>query len=593
MKRKSAPMRAIVLAAIMVASLLAASPGSASGQVHPGGVTSEDLAQDLDWQPCYPERTAETGVVFECAELTAPRDYDEVDLDTFGPDGDDTLTVALVRIPAGDPANRQGAILANPGGPGGSGISFVLGFGPFAGAVFGPDVPAQFDLVGFDPRGIGQSTPVRCFDTIDEAVQVFPPTAFPLTRDEENLFRDANRALADACSTYPGARDIAEHVSTANVARDMDVIRASMGDESLNFIGLSYGTYIVANYANLFPDRVRSVVADGVLDPVAWVNREGRIPFSTRLRSDFGAAVTLLEFFEQCEAAAPGNCAFAPNSFDRYEALARKLRFEGPIDLPNPVTGDTTPFTYQDLAGFSLGNLYDPFAYADMALGLAFFEAVAFGGDNGEPAPAAPQAALAFMEEEPYENFVEGFPSVGCVDTTNPRSYQAYRNAASAAEVRYGPFGPIWTWASSPCIEWPFQDEDRYTGPFTAETANPVLVIGNFYDPATRYEGAQKLRSLLPNSGLLSVDVPGHTSLGLSACAGGITGQYFLDPATAVAVDGFTCPAEFNAFDAVAPAPAAAAPQAQAAAADAGTMVEVRAAVMEEIGTLLPVSAGR
>jgi len=574
---------AVIFVMTILASLFAGGPipASAEGGDRP---TSEDLAQDLDWQPCYPERSAETGVVFECADILVPLDYDVIRRDRL-------LTVALVRIPAGDQDNRQGAILLNPGGPGGSGINFVLGFGPVAGRFLGPDVPAQFDLVGFDPRGIGLSTPIRCFDTEEEAAAIQPPSPFPLDKIEERVFRTSARALSLACRRYDGAKRIGNHVSTANVARDMDVIRASMGDESLNFLGLSYGTYVAANYANLFPNRVRAVVADGVLDPVAWVNAEAEVPFSTRLRSDEGAAETLVEFFAQCEAAAPGNCAFAPDSANRYDALAEKLLTDGPIQLPNPATGGTTPFRYQDLIGFSLGNLYNPFGYADMAAGLAFFESVAFATDPEAPAAPVSPAVLAMMQEEPYNNAVEGFPAVACVDTNNPRLFRDWRDAGAAADAEFGYFGRIWTWASSPCASWPFRDRDRYTGPFTAETANPVLVIGNFYDPATRYEGAQALRSLLPNSGLLSVDVPGHTSLGASLCAGSITGQYFLDPSVADLADGFTCPSEYNAFDLVAGPPAAAMSADAAAAvaevpADQPTMAEMaslRSALVSEM----------
>lgn len=539
-------------------------------------VTSEDLAQDLNWQACNQELTEATGTVFECASIKVPLDYDTLD---------DFIELPLVRIPASDPGNRQGAILANPGGPGGSGISFVLGFGPLAGLFFGPEVPAQFDLVGFDPRGIGQSAPLRCFDTADEAVEVFPPTAFPLTLSELRDFARGDAALARACLTYPGAKRLAEHMSTANVARDMDVIRASMGDASLNFLGLSYGTYVAATYANLFPERVRAVVADGVLDPVAWVNKEAKVPFSTRLRSDEGAQETLEEFFVQCEAAAPGNCAFAPDPSARYDALAERL-LESPIEIDNPVTGGATPFTYQDLIGFSLGNLYNPFSYASMAQGLAFFESIAFAPE-GQAAPEISPAVLAYMEEEPYENFVEGFPGVGCVDTNNPRSYLKFARAGVQADAEYGYFGRLWTWSASPCILWPYKDKDRYEGPFTAVTAAPVLAIGNLYDPATRYEGAQALRALLPNSALLTVDAPGHTSLGVSLCAGAATGQYFLDPAVAATLDGFTCPSEYNAFDVV----AAPAPASQSATAEDGTAVSVRSVEGAELDAMIDLRA--
>jgi hypothetical protein len=110
-------------------------------------------------------------------------------------------------------------------------------------------------------------------------------------------------------------------------------------------------------------------------------------------------------------------------------------------------------------------------------------------------------------------------------------------------------FGRLWTWASSPCAQWPFTDNDRFTGTFNHDTSNPVLVIGNLYDPATRYEGAVGVADMLPNSALLTVDVPGHTSLGSSVCAGVLTGSYLLDPSVAASIDGQVCPKEFNPFE--------------------------------------------
>ncbi|MGI9597963.1 MAG: alpha/beta hydrolase [Acidimicrobiales bacterium] len=539
-------------------------------------VTSEDLKKPLRWKVCNEDLSAEVGSVFECAKIRVPLDYDR----PFG----STVEVQMVRIPASDPENREGAILLNPGGPGGSGIQFVLGFGPFAGDVFGQEVTQRFDLVGFDPRGINLSSPVRCFSNLDRAFEATPPVPFPLTAFEESLFAEADRELARACRRRPPARGVGSPTSTNNVAKDMDVIRASMGDEYTHFLGLSYGSYVGNVYANLFPDRVRSVVIDGVLDPIAWVNLEAEVPFSTRLRSDEGAAETLEEFFAQCEAAAPGNCALAPNSKQRYAAIADALR-AGPAELIDPSSGETFLVTYQDLIGVTLGELYNAFGYSFLAFIIADLEAAIAAPAEVEASVSAAQVALA---RERYVNIVEGFPSVGCVDTTNPTSYDAWSQAGAAADAEFGYFGRLWTWASSPCAQWPFRDRDRYEGPFTAETANPVLVIGNLYDPATRYEGAQTARSLLPNSGLLTVDVPGHTSLGASFCAGAVVGQYFLDPAVAAEVDGLSCPSEYNAFDVVAPPPpppGAEAASVAVAAADSGDMtgmIRARAAIMEQ-----------
>jgi hypothetical protein len=128
-----------------------------------------------------------------------------------------------------------------------------------------------------------------------------------------------------------------------------------------------------------------------------------------------------------------------------------------------------------------------------------------------------------------YPNYVEGFPGVACADSDNPDSYQAWSAAGIEADQQYGYFGRIWTWVSSICANWHGKGYGRYMGPFTQKTANPVLVIGNYFDPATRYQGAQKAASLLPNSRLLSVNGWGHVSLFLSQCADQYVSDYLLN----------------------------------------------------------------
>jgi pimeloyl-ACP methyl ester carboxylesterase len=497
----------------------------------------------IHWSACYKALAAEFGVKYECATVNVPLDYAARN----GP----VVQLALVRLPARNQAAKIGSLFLNPGGPGGSGVDFALFFGPDVESIWGPQVRARFDIVGFDPRGIGRSTAIKCFGNEKQAERVFPPFAFPLTAAEVAIVARGDGLLADQCAQR--GNKISTHMSTANVARDLDLLRQAVGDQQLNYAGFSYGTYLGVTYANLFPGRVRSLVVDGVLDPIAWANVNGAIPFSTRLRSDQGAQVTLERLFALCEAAENGNCALAPNSADRFAALAERLRAE-PVLVTDPETGEQFFVTYQDLIGVTLGTLYDPFGYADLANLLAALESFA--------SPARIGTALARLEASSglvnkrgfphYVNFAEGFPAVACEDSNNPTDYHVWSTQGAAADEAFGYFGRIWTWASSPCAQWPLDDHGRYLGPFTARTANPVLVIGNLYDPATRYQGAQTVRGLLPNSALLTVDVPGHTSLGASACAGFLTGQYLLNPGAAAGIDGEVCPVEFNPFDLVA-----------------------------------------
>ena len=471
-----------------------------------------------NWSPCY----REFGPSFECTTVQVPLDYSNP--------GKAAISIAMIRLPASNPEERIGSLFLNPGGPGGSGFDFALFVSPF---LYTPEVRARFDIVGFDTRGVARSTALRCFGTPRQWGPYFTPFAFPITPEEEQIWINADLYLVDACDQR-GTRMI-DHMSTADVARDLDLLRQAVGDEQLNYAGFSYGSYLGVTYANMFPDKVRALVVDAVLDPIAWATgstpEEGAtVPFSTRLRSDEGAMETLGEFFRLCDAGGP-SCAFSGDAEERYAALAARLLAE-PILVTTP-DGATFPFTYQDLIGLSLGAMYDSFSWPEFASTLAFIEAFAPPAEIGAQIYAFwERLGLITKRGFPnYPNFVEGFPGVACSDSDNPHDYAAWSAAADAAEAGFGYFGRIWTWVSSICAHWPGSQDSRYAGPFTNHTANPVLVVGNFYDPATRYEGAVTVANLLPNSRLLSLNGWGHASLFLSQCIDLAVSDYLLSGA--------------------------------------------------------------
>jgi pimeloyl-ACP methyl ester carboxylesterase len=480
----------------------------------------------LRWTPCY----ADVGPRFQCAVAQVPLDYSR----PRGP----SISIALTRLPATGPGRKIGSLFLNPGGPGGSGVDYVLGAGPF---LYTDAVRARFDLVGFDPRGIMRSTPLRCFNSPDEWPQG-PPIAFPLTPSEEQQWIATERAVDRACRERGGP--IRDHMSTANVARDLDQLRQLVGDDQLSYAGVSYGSYLGVTYANLFPGRVRALVVDGILDPIAWATGRGiegfLVPFSTRLRSDAGAQATLQEFFRLCDAGGP-RCAFSGGAAARFAALARRVRQE-PVEVVYE-DGSRETINYSILIAITLGSMYDSASWPDFAEFLAQVEAmanpsariqsqVARPAVDRRPRYTPPGVARPRGIETEYPNFVEGFPGVACSDSTNPRHYAAWSINGALADAQFGYFGRLWTWASSICAEWPGHDDDRYTGPFNRVTANPVLVVGNRFDPATRYEGALIVRGLLPRSALLTVEGWGHTSLFLSACADETIARYLIALAT-------------------------------------------------------------
>src|SRR6478735_1177094 len=196
--------------------------------------------------------------------------------------------------------------------------------------LFNAEVRARFDIVGFDPRGVIRSSALRCFGNDKQWAPFFTPFAFPITDAEEAIWQSADRFLTGECDQRGGR--IASHISTANVARDLDSLRKAVGDDKLTYVGYSYGTAIGVQYANLFPAKVRALVVDGVLDPVEWTTGSGNgttVPMTNRLGSHLGSQATLEEFFRLCDA---GTCAFGPGSATRFGAPA-ELR-ELPRVLP-------------------------------------------------------------------------------------------------------------------------------------------------------------------------------------------------------------------------------------------------------------------
>jgi pimeloyl-ACP methyl ester carboxylesterase len=335
-------------------------------------------------------------------------------------------------------------------------------------------------------------------------------------------------------------------MSTADVARDMDLLRQAVGDTKLTYDGVSYGSYLGNVYANLFPGKVRALIVDGVLDPVAWAT--GRppsgalLPFSTRLGSAHGADGTLEHFFDRCDAAGPARCAFAPGSrmkFARLDARAKR----GPI--PNGPGGG--PLTYDVFNNIVLGQLYDSFAWDGFAAALQEIYDATFSPSAASSAAAPALSAAAFA----YDNGFDAFLGVACADTVNPRDPAAWPRAI-ARQAQPAPYFAVnWGYASEPCSTWPVVNEDHYLGPFDRATAAPVLVIGNRWDPATPYHGAKTVDELLPRSRLLTLDYAGHTSWGSSRCVNRYVTDYLV--AGALPPVGTACKADFEPFSNAAP----------------------------------------
>jgi pimeloyl-ACP methyl ester carboxylesterase len=486
----------------------------------------------LAWKSC--------GDGFECTTALVPLSYRD-------PKGA-KISLAISRLPAGDRNARLGAIFTNFGGPGGTGVDSIKG----ARLMYSAELRKHFDIVGFDPRGVGASTPLQCFDT-PEAQRKFLSqlVTYPLNAQEDAAAAAGARELGLLCLRR--SPHIMANMSTANVARDMDLLRRAMGDRDMNFIGYSYGTYVGAVYANMFPEYARAIAVDGVVDPVAWSTgrtaHDRLLPFSTRLYSDLGAHDSLTAFFKACEAAG-ARCAFAAGGppSERFVRLMDNLRAK-PVTVTTP-QGPVT-FTYRMVIQMTLGALYSARGYPFLASVLHELDAVTPGIAAVEQAKLLADALIgtagAAPEAEPYRNSYESFFGVSCGETESPSDPGAWRAAANDAEKRSPYFGTSWTYRSLACATWPVKDEALYSGPYTRRPAHPLLVLGTRYDPATRYEGSVILHGLSPGSALLTLEGYGHSPIGTSGCMDAHLTRYFVDGT--LPPPGATCRQDFQPFD--------------------------------------------
>ncbi len=325
-----------VTVAVLAAGLLTATTTTVQARAFDEQQRLDRIATPtIDWQAC--DEGAPAG--FECASVQVPTDYDR-------PRGA-TTTVALTRLPASRPSSRKGSLFLNFGGPGGEGVSTLQ---QVFDVLVTPEVREHYDLVGFDPRGVGLSDPARCFDDADaEAAALEGLPAFPVTRSGERAFVRQTARISRACRAEAG--DVIRHASTANVARDLELLRRAVGDDTLAYQGYSYGTYLGATYARLFPDRVGSMVLDGTVDVEAYsgANRDPR-SVGARLAQGPAAEEVFDEFLEHCRLAGercslnawPPRRSGTPHSAARSPSSASTpARFSRPPRTPRSPTART------------------------------------------------------------------------------------------------------------------------------------------------------------------------------------------------------------------------------------------------------------
>ncbi|MCX5233205.1 alpha/beta hydrolase [Streptomyces sp. NBC_00233] len=459
----------------------------------------------------------ECGDGTQCADAKVPLDYDH-------PDGT-KINISLIRRLATDPSHRIGSIFVNNGGPGNSVLDFVRGGD--SQSVLPEKVQKQFDVIGFDPRGVGRSTPVRCF--IDnEAQQAFfaDRPGFPLTTAEIAKFTAGSAEIGRRCQERNG--ELLKHLSTANVARDMDLLRRAVGDDQLTYAGYSYGGLLGLTYANLFPNRVRALMLDGLPDPREYTRDGGLanfLPASVRVDGAAATSRALGAFFDACDQGGK-RCSFgAPDVRAKFDELMKRLK-QKPVVVETP----DGPFTatYAFVIDEIRSGLQFPPAWPFMADQLqatwdATESAVASSRSARTPGsqtkrkdtPTEPATNGATGQAptriaDSYDNHREALLAVFCSETGNPRTPQIWPLIATLADQHAKYFGADWAYVAQPCATWPAKDADRFTGEYTAKTANPLLFVNGTSDAASNYEQAVKTVAVVPGARLLTVNGPGH-----------------------------------------------------------------------------------
>lgn len=471
---------------------------------------------EIDWRRCK-GWTDE----YECASVSVPLDYDK-------PDGE-TIRLRILRDPADRPKQRIGSLFVNPGGPGGSSADFAA----VAGDDLGKDVRRRFDIVGVDPRGVGGTTNAVCKGTWHDR-PTYPLVAFPFTHAHESRWLRVDAAERRFCARNHNA--MFDHMTTADVARDMDLIRQALGDEQLTYYGVSYGSYLGETYAAMFPDRVRALAIDGVLDPVAWSTGRRdtgeRLGFSTRLRSGEGAYDALVSGLAECDRVGQRRCPASGDVYGEWRTIIRKAR-NGELAI------DGARIRYTDIVSQSLGSLYSRSSYRHLTGYVHSLYRESTAKPHGRVAErwearAARQRdrlqriwrdrtrrglyAAGPATAMPRSVVNNPFTGVACADSVNPRNPRAWVRASRRDDYTMPWFGRLWTWSSSICARWPGSSADAYRGPWKTNTSTPLLVIGNSHDPATPISGARAANRLFDGSRLLMMDGWGHGALGQSEC---------------------------------------------------------------------------
>jgi pimeloyl-ACP methyl ester carboxylesterase len=464
--------------------------------VGPAGPPPATLAgyyrQKLRWHLC------DHG--FQCARLLVPFDYRRPAWRRF--------SLPVIRLPAADPGQRLGSLVVNPGGPGGSGVAYALQ----ARSQVSAAVRARFDVVGFDPRGVAGSVPaIHCLTGHQLDAYMATNTA-PTSAAGQAAVISESKLFVRGCEQH--SRALLPYVGTANAARDMDVLRAALGDRKLTYLGKSYGTFLGTWYAQLFPGHVRALVLDGAVDP-----RESA--FGLNVVQAQGFQVALRSFAADClrRAACPlGRGGTVSAAIGRIQSLLNRAIRKPLSSSISGQPGDSA-LLLNGIAAALYSKAYWPY----LREGLT----AAFGG-NGTVLVILGDLLVERHRNGQYSNLVEAETAVDCIDRPWPRSLAAWRSAAAGATKAAPTFGESIMWSSLPCAYWPVPPAP--SAQLRGAGAPPILVVGTTRDPATPFRWARALAADLRSGVLLGWNGDGHTAYMMgSSCVDTAVDRYLID----------------------------------------------------------------
>ena len=492
-------------------------------------------SQTIDWEDCSNETTT-----FQCGTVTVPVDYEH-------PDGQ-TISIAVKKLPALDGDAEHGSLFLNPGGPGGSGVEAV----EEKVSAFPEELRGAYDIIGFDPRGVGQSTPITCWtdDEINQSLNGTSNTLFEIMATDVLFSKDSSaqkridRGASNAarCAKYSQVPELLDHVGTRNVARDLDVLRATNGNTRLNYLGTSYGTYIGALYADLFPGHVGRTVLDSAMDPSQrWADGDaGVVAFTEGV---------LRQYVEHCQAQSA-----CPLTGSTDEAVAQLATFvddldKNPLTTPDSDATINTPDATDIIQQLAVEKPDWEALTAMLTPAMTNHDGTLMAKAKQNLSELSPQTADEAMDSTANRQIM--LSTIICNDYPDTGATASELDAQAAAEEKTYPFfGGLSNSLEAYCRGWGHRGK---TPPQEthAEGSDPILVVGITGDAQTLYSWSQSLAGQLDNGHLLTVEGYGHVAFSKNTCATtAITG--FLVNGT-MPDEGTTCAAD--------PQPAASEPQ--------------------------------